>query len=170
MLKSASQQLYQIHWSLGRNLCSKNSLLLTCQTLGLLANTLATNEKYPVLNRGNLTVPIQMQLSEKQKTFSRIFAAFLKSQLNFNNLKKKVNLTAFVFPKLRSLKTWLDKCLKSLVSEGPFKINMINVSKHCWNLHHNTFFIFMNHCQRNWVGKSLFYWHEKSWDCLLTNW
>ena len=48
-----------------------------------LVNTLATDEKYPVLNRDNLTIPIQMQLSQKQKTFSLFFASFFKSTLNF---------------------------------------------------------------------------------------
>ena len=69
-LKSASQHLYHIRLSLTRKLCSKKSLLLTCQILGLLVNTLATDEKYPVLNRENLRILIQMQLSEKQKAFS----------------------------------------------------------------------------------------------------
>ena len=83
LLKSASQHLYHIHRSLPRKLSWKKSLLLTCQILGLLVNTLATDEKYPVLNRENLTIPIQMQLSQKQKPFCKAFAAFLKSELNF---------------------------------------------------------------------------------------
>ena len=89
LLKSPSQHLYHIHWSLARKLCSKKSLLLTCQILGLLVNTLAADEKYPVLNRDNLTIPIQMQLSQKQKTFSQFFAAFLKSTLNFKHFETK---------------------------------------------------------------------------------
>ena len=40
-----------------------------------------------------------------------------------------MTLTAFVFPKLRTLKTWLDKCLKSPASEGPSTSNMVNVKK-----------------------------------------
>ena len=89
LLKSASQHLYHIHRSLPRKLSWKKSLLLTCQILGLLVNTLAADEKYPVLNRENLTIPIQMQLSQKQKTFSQFFAAFLKSTLNFEHFEKK---------------------------------------------------------------------------------
>ena len=88
-LNSASQHLYHVYWSLARKFCSKKSLLLTCQILGLLVNTLATDEKYPVLNRDNLTIPIQMQLSQKQKTFSQFFAAFLKSTLNFKHFESK---------------------------------------------------------------------------------
>ena len=83
LLKSASQTLYYIHSPLLSQLSWKNSLLLTFKILGPLVNTLATDEKYPVLNRQNLTIPIQMQLSQKQKTFSLFFASFFKSTLNF---------------------------------------------------------------------------------------
>ena len=76
-------------------LCSKESLLLTCPILGLLVNTLATDEKYPVLNRDNLTIPIQMQLSQKQKSFSEFFATFLKSRLDFEHLETKDDLQSF---------------------------------------------------------------------------
>ena len=88
LLKSASQHFYHIHWSLTRKLSWKNSLLLTCQILVLLVNTLDVDERYPVLNRDNLTIPIQMQLSQKKKTFSQFFAAFLKSRLNFEHFEK----------------------------------------------------------------------------------
>ena len=114
LLKSASQHLYHIHWPLSTKLSWKKSLLLRCQTFVLLVNTLAINEKYPVLNRDNLTVPNQIKLSEKQKTFSEIFTAFLKSMLNFKYFEKKDVLIAFVFPKLPTPKTWLDKCQKVL--------------------------------------------------------
>ena len=89
LLKSASQHLYQIHWSLAGKLCSKKSLLLTCEILGLLVNTLAADEKYPVLNRDNLTIPIQMQLSQKQKTFSQLFRELLKSRINYKHFERK---------------------------------------------------------------------------------
>ena len=56
---------------------------MICQILGLRVNTLATDEKYPFLNRENLTIPIQMQLSQKKKFFSQFFALFLQSRLNF---------------------------------------------------------------------------------------
>ena len=79
LLKSASQDLYHIHWLLATKLCSKISLLLTCQILGLLVNTLATNEKYLVLHRDDLRIPIRMQLSQNEKKFSQFFVAVLKS-------------------------------------------------------------------------------------------
>ena len=115
LLKSPSQHLYHIHWSLATKLCSKKSLLLTWKILGLLVNTLAADEKYPVLHRDNLTIPIQMQISQKQKFFYHFSATVLKSKLSFEHFEKEMTLTAFVFPKLRTLKTWLDKSLKSPV-------------------------------------------------------
>ena len=51
--------------------------------------TLTTDDKYSLLNRDNLTQPIQTQLSQKQKTFSQYFCAFLKSSLNFEHFQKK---------------------------------------------------------------------------------
>ena len=57
--------------------------------MGQLVNTLASDEEYPALNRDNLTIPIQMQISQKQKNFSAFFAEFLKSKLNFEHFEKK---------------------------------------------------------------------------------
>ena len=145
--KSALQHLYDIHWSLPSQLSWKTSLLLTCQILGLLVNTLAADEKNPVLNRDNLTIPIQMQFSQKQKTFSELFAAFLEAIWNFERFEKEMASVAFVFPNLRTLKMWLDKWLKNPVPDDPSTSNMVNVPKHCWNLHHITFIIFIDHCQ-----------------------
>ena len=64
-----------------------------------------------------------------------------------------MTLIDFVFPKLRTLKTWLDEYLKSPVSEDPSTSNMVNMPKHSWNLHHTPFMKFTDHCQVDWVGK-----------------
>ena len=83
----------------------------------LFVNILTVDDKHYLLNTDNLTEPIHMQLSKKQKNFSRIFFAFLKSILNFKHLPKKMNFIASVFPETWFPKTWLDKWLKSRVSE-----------------------------------------------------
>ena len=46
----------------------------------------------------------QMHLSQKQKIFSRFFAAFFESALNFEHFQKKMTLIAYVFPKLPTTK------------------------------------------------------------------
>ena len=89
LLKFAWQHLYHIYWSLWMQLTCKKSLLVTCKILRLFPNTLSADGKYCLLNRDNLTQPIQMQLSRKEKTFSEFFFAFLKSRLNFENFQKK---------------------------------------------------------------------------------
>ena len=50
LFKSVSLNLYDTHWSWARKFCSKKFLLLICLMLGLLVNTLVTNEKYLFLN------------------------------------------------------------------------------------------------------------------------
>ena len=67
-------------------------------------NTLSEDDKYSLLDGDNLTQPIQILLSHKQKTFSQFGSAFLKSTLNFEHFQTKINLRADVFPKLPSPK------------------------------------------------------------------
>ena len=64
-------------------------MLVLCKFLRLLVKTLTDDEKYSLLYRENLTQPIQLLLSQKRKTFSRFFSAFLKSTLNFAHFQKK---------------------------------------------------------------------------------
>ena len=91
-LKFACQHLYHIYWSMCRQLTSKKSLLVICKISRLFPNTLSVRGKYSPLNRDNLTQPIKMQLSQKQKPFSQFFAAFLKYSLNFEHFLKKDDL------------------------------------------------------------------------------
>ena len=51
--------------------------------------TLAADEKFLVLNRDTLTIPVEMELFQKQKTFSQFVAAFLKSILNCQYFEKE---------------------------------------------------------------------------------
>ena len=129
LLKFTSETLYNIQESAPRNLSRKKSLLLTCKILGLLLNTLATDEKYLVLHRDNLTKPIQMHLSRKKITFFQFFAAFVKSRLSLDILNRKMTLIDFVFWKLQTSKSESDKSLKSHVSEEASTSNMVDVPK-----------------------------------------
>ena len=47
------------------------------------------DDKYCLLYRDNLRQPIQILLSQKEKTFSEFFSAFLKSTLNFEHFGTK---------------------------------------------------------------------------------
>ena len=62
---------------------------------------MTANDKYSLLNGGNLTQPFPMHLSQKQKTFSKNSCAFFQSKLNFENFQKRMTLIAYVYPILR---------------------------------------------------------------------
>ena len=79
-------------------------MLVLCKILRLFVNTLTDDGKYSLLYRDNLKQPIQILLSQKQKTFSQFFSPFLKSKLNFQHFQKKMTLIADVFSKLPSPK------------------------------------------------------------------
>ena len=89
LFKFAWQNLYHIYWSLWRQLTFKKFPLVICKISRLFPNTLSADGMYSLLNRDNLTQLIQVQLSRKQKTFSRFLCTFLKSTLNFGHFLKK---------------------------------------------------------------------------------
>ena len=64
-------------------------MLVLWKILRLFVNTLTDDDKYSLLYRDNLEQPIQILLSQKQKTFFQFFYAFLKSPLNFEHFQKK---------------------------------------------------------------------------------
>ena len=88
-LKFERQHLYHIYWSMWRKLTYKKSLLVICNILRLFSNTSSADGRYSLLNTDDLTQPIQMRVSQRQRTFSRFFSAFLKSSLNFEHFEKK---------------------------------------------------------------------------------
>ena len=65
-------------------------VLVICEILGLFANTFIADGKYSLCNSENLSQPIKMQLSQKQKYFFlNFFAPFLKSTSNFEHFQEK---------------------------------------------------------------------------------
>ena len=79
-------------------------MLVLCKISGHFPNKLSDDDKYCLLYRDNLTQPIQILLSQKQKTFFQRFSPVLKSTLNFDYFQKKMTLIADVCPKLLSPK------------------------------------------------------------------
>ena len=147
LLKFAWQNFYHIYWSLWMQLTCKKSLLVVRKVSRLFRNTLRSDGKYSLLNRNNLTQPIQMQLSRKQKTFCDCLSAFLKSRLNFEHFfKKRWPSWLMYFRNYRARKTWLDQYLKSPVSRDPSESMMVDSPKHCWNVKDSSFTIFIDHC------------------------
>ena len=91
LLKSGCQDLSHSYSSLLKQLGWKKSLLKICKVLKLFVNTLTSRDKYSLRNRGSLTEPIQMWLSQKQESLSQFSFAFLKSKLNLKRFPTKGN-------------------------------------------------------------------------------
>ena len=64
-------------------------MLVLCKFFRLLVKTLTDDEKYSLLYRESLTQPIQILLSQKPKTFSKLSSEILKPTLNFEHFQKK---------------------------------------------------------------------------------
>ena len=72
------------------------STLVCSEILTLFVNTLTTDEKYSRRNMLNFTQQLEALLSQKQKTFSGWFLAFLKCALNLEHLAKKDEYSSLV--------------------------------------------------------------------------
>ena len=67
-------------------------MLVLCKILGLFVNILTDDGKYSLLYRDNLTQQIQILLSQKPKTFSKVSSKILNPTLNFEHFQKKDDL------------------------------------------------------------------------------
>ena len=71
--------------------------------IGFFVNTWTVDSKYPVTDCENLWFPIQIQLFEKEKTFSEFLIPFMESPSNFQHFQKNKIVIANVFPKLTTV-------------------------------------------------------------------
>ena len=67
----------------------KKSLWVIWKILILFFNPLTVDDKYSLLNRGNLLQHFEMELYKKRKIFSKLFFAFSKFRLNFEHFQWK---------------------------------------------------------------------------------
>ena len=88
-VKSSWEHLYHIFSSLSGEIIWKISRWFKFEIIVLFANTWTADYKYPVRDCENLPFPIQIQLSWKEKTFSRFFIPFMASPSNFEHFQKK---------------------------------------------------------------------------------
>ena len=96
------------------------SLLVICEVLGVFVNTLSVADKYFLHSSQNFPQRIEKQVSKKQKTFSQVFVPFLKLTFNFNCFFKKMTITVYVFPKLRTVKNVIRQKKKKKNFMAPF--------------------------------------------------
>ena len=70
------------------------------QILGPFLNALTANDKYSCSNMKNLQQQFQTPLSQKQKTFSEFFIAFLKCAWNLEHFQKKDEYISLILSKI----------------------------------------------------------------------
>ena len=61
---------------------------------------MTTDDKYSRRNMLNFTQQLEAPLSQKQKTFSQFFFAFLKCALNLEHLRKKDEYPSLVISRI----------------------------------------------------------------------
>ena len=104
------------------------------EILELFVNTLTTDDKYSSRNIQNLTQQLQTTMSQKQKTFYRIFITYVKSRRSSDDFVKKDESTSLsIYDIIDAEKKWLLKRLIDLASEHLLLINVFTSFKPRWN-------------------------------------
>ena len=88
-LKVASHYYYPFSPWISGKLSWKKTALLWLKILRLFANTFTADDKYSCRNMQNFLQLLQTLLSQKRKTLSRFFIAFLKWAWNLQYFEKK---------------------------------------------------------------------------------
>ena len=76
------------------------SAIVGSEILTLFVNTLITDDKHSRRNMLNFTQQLEAPFSQKQKTFSGFFIAFLKCALNLEHLEKEDEYPSLVISKI----------------------------------------------------------------------
>ena len=87
--KSPWERIYYVLFPFSRKLIWNMSHLVWSEISKIFINTLTADGKYPAQGCENFQYAIEMQLSEKQKTFSDFCVWFLDSTSNFEHFERK---------------------------------------------------------------------------------
>ena len=131
------------------------SPLVLGEILEMFVDTLTAAGKYPVQGCENLQREIQMQLSEKQKSFCELFVHFWILHQILNILKKKMIVIANVFPKLQTVKTFVRKLSQEHRFRTCFDSEHVKASQILAKCPWECFYHVLYHSQKSWFGKCL---------------
>ena len=76
------------------------SAFVRYEILILFVNTLSTDDKYSRRNMLNFTQQLEALISQKEKTFSLLFLAFLEYALNLEQLERKDEYPSLVISRI----------------------------------------------------------------------
>ena len=78
----------------------KKSPSVWYEILRLFVNALTADDQYSRSNMQNLPQQVQTPLSQKQKTFSEFFIAFLKCEWNLEHVQKKGEYSSLIISEI----------------------------------------------------------------------
>ena len=125
-LKVARHHYYSFFPWISGKLDWKKTALLWSKIFSLFANTLTADDKYSYRNMQNFLQQLQTLLSQKRKTLSGFFNAFLKCHEIYNILKKRMNVIALLFPNLLSPKEVATETSRRSFFRTPFGNQRVN--------------------------------------------
>ena len=100
LLKSARHHYYPLFTSNRGKLSCKKSSLVWCEILKLFVNVWTADDNYSGSNMKNLRQQFQTPLSQKQKSYSGFFIAFLKYAWNLEHFQKKDEYPSLIISEL----------------------------------------------------------------------
>ena len=93
---------------------------------------MTTDDKYSRRNVLNLTQQVEAQSSQKQKSFSGFFLAFLKCALNLEHFEKQDEYPSLIISKVIDFERGgYINVKKGFSSEHHSVVNLLTASKHC---------------------------------------
>ena len=159
VLESAQQFFCHIFWSLWKTISSENSILVVSEILRLLLNIFTPNHRYSLSKRESDATNSNGIIS-KSKNICWNFFCIVGICITFGILWKKRWASEMIsFWNYRLPKRGLLKCLKSLVSEHLWTVNMLKGPKDCLILHGSIFVIFFDHCETKPAPPILSYYY-----------
>ena len=105
LLKSARHYYYPLFSSSRGKLSWKKSSSVWYEILRLFVHALTADDKYSGSNIQNLQQQFQTSLSQKQKTFSGFFIAFLKCAWNLEHFQKKDQYPSLIISEIIDVET-----------------------------------------------------------------
>ena len=105
LLKSARHYDYPLFSSIRCKLSWKKSPSVWYEILRLFVNALTADDKYSGSNMQNFPQQFLAALSQKQKSFSGFFIAFLKWALNLEHFQKKDEYPSLIFSEIIDAET-----------------------------------------------------------------
>ena len=100
LLKSAGHPYYPLFSSIRGKLSCKKSPSVWYEILRLFFNALTADDKYSDSNMQYFPQQFQTPLSQKQKTLSGFFIAFLKCAWNLEHLQKKDEYSSLIISEI----------------------------------------------------------------------